>query len=81
MKFKFDPIAAVGFAMGLILLHNVILYGSDITRESGIIAIGGEVAATIALFGLGIWAMMDKTHAPKIEPAHHEAAKHGTAHA
>ncbi len=76
MKFKFDAIVAVGFVMGLVLLHNIILYGGDIARESGILAIGGEVAATIALFGLGLWAMIVRSPAPKIIPAHHEATKH-----
>lgn len=74
MKFKFDPIVAVGFGMALVLLHNALLYGGDILAASGIVAAAAEWVAIIALFGLGIWAMMDKTN-PKILPAHHEAVK------
>ena len=73
MKFKFDYMVFIGFILALIFLHNAIVYGSGLGA-----AIIGEWMAIIALFALGIWAMIVKSPAPKIEPAHHEAIKHET---
>ena len=76
MKFKFDAIAVIGIVMGLVLLQNAILYGGDIAAASGYIAAAGEWIAIIALFGLGIWAMIERSPAPKIQPVHHQTFNH-----